>query len=205
VAAQTAIPTAFVQGDTFNCTLTVQGYTPSTASAMLLMMFGSNRLASLQFTITGTTSGSGWNFFAAAGNSAGQTGLWIPGNYNYNFRATETVGGAIVTVPGGVFRVQPDPAVAPTASHAVQMIALIEARLLNRVPRDLQGFTIGGQNIMKIPIETLYILREQYREEANAERAELQRGIGQGTKRRILARFTPSSAIPASPFPYNPV
>jgi hypothetical protein len=197
------MPVAFVMGDTFDVTLTVPQYTPATASSMTLVLFGSNRYGVLNASVAGTVVGSGWRFQFAGSLTA----LWTPGAWTYNFQAVETVGGERVTVPGGWFQVQPDPGatLSTTTTHAAQMIALIEARLLNRVPRDLQSFAIAGQSIMKIPIETLYVLREQYREEANAERAELQRQMGQGTKRRILARFTSPSNIPASPFPYSPV
>lgn len=55
-------------------------------------------------------------------------------------------------------------------THAQRMLALIQAALEKRIPKDQQSYEIDGQRLDRIPVERLMELRKMYRREANRER-----------------------------------
>lgn len=67
--------------------------------------------------------------------------------------------------------------------HARRMLALLEAALEKRIPKDQQSYEIDGMRLDRIPIERLVALRTQYRREV----AQLKNRRLFG--RRIIARL----------------
>lgn len=103
--------------------------------------------------------------------SAGTTATWAPGLYRWVALAAK--GDERLTVAKGALQVDPNLATAEPSdvrSHAQRMLALIEAALEKRIPKDQQSYEIDGQRLDRIPIERLNELRLQYRREAARER-----------------------------------
>jgi hypothetical protein len=59
---------------------------------------------------------------------------------------------------------------ADARSHAQRMLALIEAALEKRIPKDQQSYEIDGMRLDRIPIERLDALRSKYRRELQREK-----------------------------------
>lgn len=103
-------------------------------------------------TTSGLTAGS-YELTAVFTGSAGGTGL------SNGQRASVKLAPLVVL---------PDPATqtdGSRVSHAATVLPLIEAAIAGRVPADMQNYTLGGRQIMKIPIQELRKLRRQYRSE----------------------------------------
>lgn len=103
----------------------------------------------------------------------------------YNWACYATKGPDRKTLARGEVEVLADLAQAAEIDprgHARRMLALIEAALEKRIPKDQQSYEIDGMRLDRIPIERLNALRLQYRREAAAKR-------GKPFGRRILARL----------------
>jgi len=74
-------------------------------------------------------------------------------------------------------------------THAVTMLAAIEAVLEGRITADVEAYTIAGRQITKIPIEQLLVLRDRYKSEVAAETAAAAIADGDGNPRKIKVRF----------------
>lgn len=130
-------------------------------------------------------------FEAAAGAayevslSAADTAEWAPGLYRWVAMAVK--GDQRVTVDTGTIQIEPNWETASPAdvrTHAARMVALIEAALEKRIPKDQQSYEIDGQRLDRIPIERLRELRMQYQRELGN-----QRRPGGPTGRKIKARL----------------
>ncbi|ERY86962.1 hypothetical protein, partial [Pseudomonas aeruginosa] len=55
-------------------------------------------------------------------------------------------------------------------SHAERMLALLEAALEKRIPKDQQSYEIDGQRLDRIPVERLNELRKHYMREVRQQR-----------------------------------
>ena len=98
--------------------------------------------------------------------AASVTATWPPGFYRWVARVER--GNERRTVASGTLEVLPNLDTAePTdaRSHAQRMLALIEAALEKRIPKDQQSYEIDGLRLDRIPIERLDALRTKYRRE----------------------------------------
>jgi hypothetical protein len=117
--------------------------------------------------------------------SAAITADWLPGLYRWVALAIK--GGDRLTVGTGTLEVGANLETADPAdarSHAQRMLALIEAALEKRIPKDQQSYEIDGQRLDRIPIERLDALRSKYRRELQREK-----NRRWPTGRRILYRM----------------
>lgn len=104
--------------------------------------------------------------------AAADTATWVPGLYRWVALAIN--GDQRLTLDSGTMTVSPNLETAdPTdaRSHAQRMLALIEAALEKRIPKDQQSYEIDGQRLDRIPIERLDALRTKYRLEVQREQA----------------------------------
>lgn len=98
--------------------------------------------------------------------SADATALWAPGLYRWvalAFRGDQRLTVASGTIEVGANLETADPIDA--RSHAQKMLALIEAALEKRIPKDQQSYEIDGLRLDRIPIERLDVLRTKYQRE----------------------------------------
>lgn len=103
--------------------------------------------------------------------SAAITSSWAPGLYRWvalAFRGDQrlTVGTGTLDVMANLETADPTDA----RTHAQKMLALVEAALEKRIPKDQQSYEIDGQRLDRIPIEKLNALRLQYRRELQREK-----------------------------------
>lgn len=117
--------------------------------------------------------------------TAAKTAAWAPGLYRWV--AMVVKGDDRVTVDTGTIQIEPNWETASpedVRTHAARMVALIEAALEKRIPKDQQSYEIDGQRLDRIPIERLRELRMQYQRELGS-----QRRPGGPTGRKIKARL----------------
>lgn len=104
--------------------------------------------------------------------SASTSASWAPGVYRWVALAVRGEGER-QTVASGLLEVSPNLETADPVdarSHAARMLALIEAALEKRIPKDQQSYEIDGMRLDRIPIERLEALRSKYRREIQRER-----------------------------------
>lgn len=198
VTTLNAVPVQMVAGDTVSWLIGFTGYTPSSYPTGLLMFAG----APGNFSLAGTVSGLNYQFSAASSVSR----LWTPGVYGWSFQAWDgagSTGNRITTAFVGTMAVLNDPSLAPVVSHSGQMLTLIEAALVGRIPAGMERYMIDGQEIWKIPAQTLLNLRKTYKSEVKAE--QIAAAIANGTRsgRSVRARFTATNPFPSAPYPFN--
>lgn len=102
---------------------------------------------------------------------AEQTRDWAAGLYRWVLLAQN--GTQRVTVATGEIQVDPNLETAEPSdarSHAQRMLALIEAALERRIPKDQQSYEIDGMRLDRIPIERLEALRSKYQREIQRAR-----------------------------------
>lgn len=98
------------------------------------------------------------------------TARWAPGLYRWVALASRGV--QRVTVASGSLEVAANLETAEPAdarSHAQRMLALIEAALEKRIPKDQASYEIDGLRLDRIPIERLDALRSKYQRELQRE------------------------------------
>lgn len=103
--------------------------------------------------------------------SAQDTAAWPAGLYRWVALAVN--GAQRLTVATGTLEVGANletAAPADARSHAQRMLALIEAALEKRIPKDQQSYEIDGMRLDRIPIERLDALRSKYRRELQREK-----------------------------------
>lgn len=112
---------------------------------------------------------------------AATTRDWAAGCYRWVAFLAHT-DGRRTTLADGQLEILPDllaMEAGDVRSHARRMLALIEAALQKRIPKDQQSYEIDGQRLDRIPIERLEELRLRYRREVKAEE---RRGNGLGVR-----------------------
>lgn len=135
--------------------------------------------------ITASADGDDFAVSVAASVSA----LWDVGWYEWSAFASK--GTERYLVGTGRLEVLADPAEGTTAdarSHAVKMLAAIEAVLEGRATADIEEYTApNGLALKKIPVADLLQLRDRYRAElaAEARRERRSRGEAAGTLVRM--------------------
>lgn len=95
--------------------------------------------------------------------AAADTASWAPGLYRWVALAIN--GTQRLTVDSGTLEVAANLETAEPSdarSHAQRMLALIEAALEKRIPKDQQSYEIDGMRLDRIPIERLDALRSKY-------------------------------------------
>lgn len=103
---------------------------------------------------------------------ASETAEWPAGAYRW--AAFVERGAERKTIATGRLEVLPNLATAEPVdvrSHAERMLALIEAALEKRIPKDQQSYEIDGQRLDRIPVERLDALRSKYRRELQREKS----------------------------------
>lgn len=104
--------------------------------------------------------------------SAETTANWSPGLYRWvalAFRGDQrlTVATGTLDVSANLETAEPTDA----RTHAQKMLALIEAALEKRIPKDQQSYEIDGMRLDRIPIERLDTLRTKYQREIQRAKA----------------------------------
>lgn len=103
--------------------------------------------------------------------AAQETAGWTPGLYRWVALAIN--GTQRLTVATGTLEVGENLETAESydaRTHAERMLALIEAALEKRIPKDQQSYEIDGMRLDRIPIERLDALRRKYRLELQREK-----------------------------------
>ncbi len=93
------------------------------------------------------------------------------------------------TVGNGTVKLVANPAAAYGTTHASRTLAIIETALEGRLPRGLEMYTIGGQQVQKLTHEALSRLRDKYKAEVKAELDAARVASGLPSKRVMWARF----------------
>lgn len=167
-------PTKLIAGDSVAWAREALAYLPGDGWQLQYVLRGP---ASLDVTATG-----GPTFVFAI--SAEASGALPAGIYHWACYAKRQ--GDRHTLDRGEVTVLADLAVAvdlDAVGHARRMVALLEAALEKRIPKDQQSYEIDGMRLDRIPIERLIALRTQYRREVAQQKN--RRPMG----RRINARL----------------
>ncbi|HCE6978412.1 TPA: hypothetical protein NHP34_006061 [Pseudomonas aeruginosa] len=103
--------------------------------------------------------------------AASVTADWPPGAYRWAVfvergDTRKTLGTGRLEVGANLATAEPF----DVRSHAERMLALIEAALEKRIPKDQQSYEIDGMRLDRIPIERLDSLRSKYRRELQREK-----------------------------------
>jgi hypothetical protein len=104
--------------------------------------------------------------------AASTTRDWAPGQYSWAAYMKgpgdqrRTIDTGLITIAPNLLLAEPG----DVRTHAQRMLALIQAALEKRIPKDQQSYEIDGQRLDRIPVERLMELRKMYRREANRER-----------------------------------
>lgn len=118
--------------------------------------------------LVGTSDGVTHVLSADAATTAG----WAPGTYAW--AATLEHGLDVVDAGGSSFVIVPSmgsiTAFYVATTHAERTLALIEAAIEGRIPKDQQSYQIGNRQLTRIPIADLIKLRSQYRAEVARDR-----------------------------------
>ena len=152
------LPQVFSAGETVKYRRFVPDYLPSDGWSLSLHLNGA--LATLHKT--GVTDGDGYIVTIDA------TDTLPAGIYRYMERVTNGTTGEVHRVGSGVVNVEIDLATALAGAmltHPERMLLLIEAALEEKIPADLQSYSIGGRAIVKYKPDELKKLRAQYRAE----------------------------------------
>lgn len=104
--------------------------------------------------------------------AASDTQQWASGQYRWAAYVVgpgdqrHTIDTGMITIAPNLLLAEPG----DVRTHAQKMLALIQAALEKRIPKDQQSYEIDGQRLDRIPVERLMELRKMYRREANRER-----------------------------------
>jgi len=180
-AVPTSEPATLNAGDTWAWTKSLPDYpAPGYILKYALQLQGQPVI-----TLTATASGTAHAIAVAAAVTAN----YAPGAWRWTAYA-EGAGNTRYTIARGTLSILPS-ALAPLgASHAVQMLSLIEAALVGRIPAGLETTNIDGQELIRIPIASLHLLRSKYQSEVAAESNAAAMAAGRPNRRTIFARFT---------------
>jgi len=149
-------PTKLIAGDSFAWVREAPACLPEAGWELLYVLRG---LASLDITATG---GPVYRFELSAAQAAS-----LPAGI-YRWACYAKRGEDRHTLARGEISVVEDLAAAgdvDTRGHARRMLALVEAALEKRLPKDQQSYQIDGMRLDRIPIERLDALRTKYRRE----------------------------------------
>jgi len=176
-------PTIIVAGDTVQWTKSIPDY-PATDGWTLTYDFQLPGSTASPITFNASSSGAGYSVTLAKGTTDDWT---TPGDYLW----TSTVGNGTArhTVERGTVTIVSDPAAAYGATHATRTLAIIELALEGRLPRGLEMYTIGGQQVQRISSEALSRLRDKYKAEVKAEIDAARVASGLASHKTMWARF----------------
>jgi hypothetical protein len=149
-------PKNLIAGDSVAWVRMAAAYPPEAGWELLYVLRGA---ASLDIAATG---GPEYRFEV----SSAQSGTLSAGIYRWACYAKR--GPERLTLARGEISVAEDLAEAvdlDTAGHARRMLAMIEAALEKRIPKDQQSYEIDGMRLDRIPIERLDALRTKYQRE----------------------------------------
>lgn len=162
-------------GDSVEWSRIVPAYTSDLGWALHYVLNGPERYE------IAATGGAAYGVRLSAADTAG----WAPGLYRWVAMVVKD--DQRVTVDTGTIQIEPNWETASPVdvrTHAARMVALIEAALEKRIPKDQQSYEIDGQRLDRIPVERLRELRMQYQRELGS-----QRRPGGPTGRKIRARL----------------
>lgn len=155
-------PARLIAGETLGWSVTLPEYPASAwALAYSLQLPG---VAPIALAATG----SGTSYSATA--AASVTATWAPGTYQLTATVTNTGTAQEIALGRGQFTLLPSALATLGVGHAEQMLALIEAALVRRIPAGLETTNIDGQELVRIPLTQLLALRDKYRREIAANR-----------------------------------
>jgi hypothetical protein len=155
-------PTQLHAGDSVTWSRDVPGCPASSGWALRYVFSGPDRHA--------VDAQGGAPYLVALNAEA--TARWAPGLYRWVALALR--GAERLTVATGTIDVAPNLETAEPSDargHAQRMLAMIEAALEKRIPKDQQSYEIDGMRLDRIPIERLDALRTKYRRELQREKA----------------------------------
>jgi hypothetical protein len=163
------------------------------SSAYVLTYYFRGADAAAKLDLTGTASGSGWQFtLGTAASAAFNTGSV---NTRWNWVAVATKASVRITAGEGVLIVKPNLANITTydgRSAAEQVLATVEAAILARTNGDMvTEYTIGSRSLKKEPMTALLELRSRYRLIVSRERKAQAIKNGLGNPTRLGVRFRP--------------
>ena len=100
------------------------------------------------------------------------TSSYLPGDYSVSVRAIS--GSDVFEVESGILAVVVDLGLAvaghESRTHAVKVLASVEAVIEGRATRDQESYSINGRTLTRTPIADLLLLRDRYRKEVGSER-----------------------------------
>jgi hypothetical protein len=179
----TTEPGRVTAGDTIAWTKTLADY-PATASWVLSYTLIN---ATGKITITASASGADHAVVVAAATSA----AWAAGTYAW--QGVVTKGAERFTVGTGSIAIAANWAAAATLdtrSHAIKVLAAIEAYLESPANTAAASYEIAGRKLQRHSMAELLTLRDRYRAEAAREANAARLAAGLASKNQIYTRFT---------------
>jgi hypothetical protein len=181
------VPSVITAGDTLLFKLSLGEYSSSDWTLAFSFRFASGS----QIDFSSTASGSAHLVNVAPT----ETASWVPGTYYGLGRVTSKTDATLVaTVWQGELVVKPDVTTAAadfdTRSWSKKCLDAIEAVLSGRASKDILNTTIAGQSIGRLTPEQLFVLRDRFRAEYQAEQGALEAAQGKGQRSNIGIIFT---------------
>lgn len=176
----TSIPDRFSAGSTVKYVRSFAAYPTSDGWALTLYLAGKSSLS-----VAAVVANNQFEFTL----TAAQTGSLQPGLYAWTERVSKA--GEVYDAASGQLTVEVDLSNAgpgDAQTWAERTLALVEARIEDRLPKDMESYQIAGRSVVNIPASELFKLRAQLRAEVARERNP--GGFGQ----RITFRFTEPGA-----------
>ena len=105
----------------------------------------------------------------------------------------------------GIIEVLTNPATAGAydpRTHARQVLDLIEAAMLGRIPNGMESYTIGGRSVNKIPLNQLRELYEKYKQDVVMEEQAERLANGRRSGKNVGVRFGRPSGINVQGYSY---
>jgi hypothetical protein len=182
----TTEPGRVTAGDTIAWTKTLADY-PATASWVLSYTLIN---ATSKITITATAGGpSGADHVVNV--PAATSAAWAAGTYAW--QGVVTKGAERFTVGTGSMAIAANWAAAATLdtrSHAIKVLAAIEAYLESPANTAAASYEIAGRKLQRHSMTELLTLRDRYRAEAAREANAARLAAGLASKNQIYTRFT---------------
>lgn len=143
--------------------------------------------------LTGTASGTGWQFNLTTAQSAALNTVPTPAHWYWQAYATKS--GVRLTAGEGTLVVRPNLAAISGAtfdgrSAAEQILSTVETAIQARINGDMvTKYTIGSRSLEKEPMANLLQLRDRYRTIVSRERKAQAIKNGLGNPTRLGVRF----------------
>lgn len=175
------MPAAHECGDTLSVTLSFGDYPSGSWTAVLSL----NIAGTAATSVSGTTSGTGFNFIVPAATTSSMT----PGTYQYSIRVTEVATSAKARAAGGSIVLLPNLAGTVTKTSAEQQLDAVNTALITLSSKTKDSVSFNGQSFKIQDISKLHAIKRELTAEVAREKELIAGYMGQSQTRAIAPYF----------------